>query len=308
MLRYWKDIPPLKSLLALEAVARHASFSQAAEELNVSQSAISHAVNTAESFLGAVLVDRTTRPVSLTADGRTYIATLASCLTQLATQGRALRPVKPRNTLTISCNLAYGNYWLMPRLKSFHETWPDLQVNLVTTYQGLASLDDGIDIAVRFGDGNWPGCISHLLLRERILPVATPDYIARHGKVREPCDLLVHNLLHAVSVEWSWYDWTQWFEHFGIQSPALPGPSFDNHLLMMQAALAGRGVALGWVGTASDFLQHGQLVKVLDQPVILPTGLYAVTRAGRDPHVAPFIEWITAMATAEAEGITCPFL
>lgn len=308
MMRFWKHIPPLKSLLALEATARHASFSAAAEELNVSQSAVSHAVTTAEGFLGVALVDRATRPIGLTPAGKAYVATLASCLTQLAAEGRALGRAKSRNVLTISCNLAYANYWLMPRLRLFHQAFPDLEVNLVTTYQGLASLDEGIDVAVRFGDGNWPGCSAHLLLAERILPVATPDYLAQHPPVRRPEDLLCHTLLDALSQERSWYDWAQWFAHFGIPAAELPGPSFDNHLFLMQAALAGRGVALGWIGTASDFLRNGQLVKVLDRPVILPTGLYAVTRARKDPRTEPFVGWITAMAGAEAPTLTAPFL
>ena len=307
MMRFWKHIPPLKSLLALEATARHASFSAAAEELNVSQSAVSHAVTTAETFLGVALIDRGTRPVSLTPAGKSYVATLVPCLTQLAAEGRALRKTRPRNALTISCNLANAIYWLMPRLRSFHQAHPKMQVNLVTTYQGLAALDDGIDVAVRFGDGDWPGCTAHRLLGERILPVATPDYLARHAPVRGPEDLLRHTLLNAPSAERSWYDWAQWFDHFGVSAGELPGPTFDNHLLMMQAALAGRGVALGWIGTASDFLRQGQLVKVLDRPVILQSGLYAVTRARHEPGAAMFVDWITAMAAEEGAALAAPF-
>lgn len=308
-MRYWKYIPSLKSLLALEATARHASFSSAAEELNVSQSAVSHAVTAAETFLGVQLIDRTARPISLTVEGEAYLSTLTGCLNQLAVEGRSLHRARSRNTLTISCNLAYANYWLLPRLKSFHVTYPDRQVNLVTTYQGLASLEDGIDVAVRFGDGNWRDCTSYLLFQERIVPVATPDYVERNQRINKPADLLDHTLLHALSLERSWYDWHQWFEHFDVPpSGNLPGPTFDNHLLMMQAALSGQGVAMGWIGTASDFIRQGQLVKVLDSPVILDAGLYAVVRKKRDQQIEPFINWITSMATAEAETLSAPFV
>lgn len=308
-MRYWKHIPPLKSLLAVEATARLASFSAAAEELNVSQSAISHAVTTAETFLGVQLFDRTTRPISLTDEGRTYVITLTSCLGQLAAEGKSLGRGRARQTLTISCNLAYSHFWLFPRLKGFHSAYPDRQVNLVTTYQGLASLDDGIDVAVRFGDGSWPNCISHLLFKERIVPVATPDYARRNPAVHSPADLKDHTLLHALSLERSWFDWNQWFDHYGISlKSGLPGPTFDNHLLMMQAALSGRGIALGWIGTASELIRHGQLTKVFDQPIVLSTGLYAVVRNRRDPYVEPFVNWITSMAADEAEAMVEPFL
>ncbi|MCV3211692.1 LysR substrate-binding domain-containing protein [Mesorhizobium sp. YC-39] len=298
----------MKSLLAVEATSRHASFSAAAEELNVSQSAISHAVTAAEAFLGVQLIDRTTRPISLTTEGKIYMATLRNCLNQLATESDALRRSKTRNALTISCNLANANYWLLPRLKLFHLEYPKLQVHLVTTYQGLASLDDGIDIAVRFGDGNWPNCTSHLLFRERIVPVASPDYLERNPPVHQAADLLDHTLLHAMSLERSWYDWNQWFEQFGLlPSAGLPGPSFDNHLLMMQAALNGRGVALGWIGTAYEFIRQGQLVKVIDLPVILREGLYVVIRNRHDPQIECFVDWITSMTAAEAETLRAPF-
>ena len=308
-MKYWKHIPPLPALLALEAAARHASFSAAAKELNVSQSAVSHAVSSAETFLGAQLFDRTTRPISLTAEGKTYVATLVSCLSQLAAEEKSLRRGRQRHTLTISCNLAYSHFWLFPRLKNFHAAWPDRQVNLVTTYQGLASLDEGIDVAVRFGNGDWPGCTSHLLLKERIVPVATPEYIARTPVVRCPADLKDHVLLHTLSQERSWFDWYQWFDHFDVPlDQGLRGPTFDNHLLMMQAALVAGGVALGWIGTSSELIREGRLVKMLEEPIILDTGLYAVTRNRRDPHVEPFVKWITALAVAEADLMLKPFV
>ncbi|MFZ1481223.1 MAG: LysR substrate-binding domain-containing protein [Paracoccaceae bacterium] len=308
-MRYWRQIPPLKSLLALEAVARHQSFSRAAKELNVSPSAVSHAVTTAETFLGATLIDRSSRPITLTSEGKSYVATLASCFAQLAAEGQALRRRKARNVLTISCNLAYANYWLLPRLKGFHAAHPDMQVNMVTTYQGLASLDDGIDVAIRFGRGDWPGVTSRLLFQERIVPVASPDYMERNAPILRPADLLDHALLHALSIERSWYDWHQWFGHFGVAAPATPpGPTFDNHLMMIQAALSGRGVALGWIGTASDFLRQGQLVKVFDDSIVLQDGLHAVVRDSTDHRVEMFVRWITAVSESEIEDLQAPFL
>lgn len=293
MMHYWKTIPPLKALLAVEAVARLRSFTRAGEELNTSQSAVSHAVTQAESFLETKLFDRSARPIALTADGTEYIASLSTCLAQLSADTQALRRRNEGNILTISCNLAYGNYWLLPRLKEFHAAHPDIQVNMVTAFHGLSSLDPGIDVAIRFGRGSWPGCQAQLLFREQILPVASPGYIEQTGAASNPQDLLHDTLLHARSNDKSWYDWAQWFSYFGVTpvSP-LPGPSFDNHLLMMQAALSGRGVALGWIGTATDFLREGQLVPMFRKPVLLEDGLFAVTRDPRAPRVSAFLNWI----------------
>lgn len=300
MMNYWKTIPRLKSLLAIEAVARLRSFTRAGEELQTSQSAVSHAITEAEQFLETRLFDRSARPVTLTAEGAAYVATLSACLGQLSAETTALRQSKRANTLTISCNLAYGNYWLLPRLKAFHEAHPELQVNMVTTYQGLASMEEGIDVAIRFGRGNWPGLAAYHLFSEQILPVASPVYVAESDVVTTPESLRQHVLLHAHSMDKTWYDWGQWFRHFDVaHTETLPGPTFDNHLLMMQAALSGRGVALGWIGTANEFLREGQLVPVLQQPLVLPTGLYAVTRERVDERITTFLDWVRAYTSSE---------
>ena len=293
-MQYWKTIPPLKCLLAVEATARLRSFTRAGEELNISQSAVSHAVTLAEEFLDTRLFDRSARPIAVTSEGADYVASLSLCLAQISADSQAIRQRRQENVLTISCNLAYGNYWLLPRLKAFHEAFPDIQVNMVTTFQGLASFDSGIDVAIRFGRGSWPDCQAHLLFREQILPVAAPAYMNNAPKAFSPPDLLRHALLHARATERSWYDWQQWFQHFGVVSGNnLPGPTFDNHMSMMQAALSGRGVALGWIGTAVDFLSEGQLEPLLRTPVVLDDGLFAVVRNRRNPRADSFLEWIT---------------
>lgn len=299
-MQYWKTIPPLKSLFAIEATARLRSFTRAGEELNTSQSAVSHAVTQAEEFLNTRLFDRSARPIAVTSEGAEYVASLSLCLAQMASDAQALHQRRQENVLTISCNLANGNYWLLPRLKAFHEAFPDIQVNMVTTFHGLASFDSGIDVAIRFGNGSWPDCEAHLLFREQILPVAAPSYESSAIKVSAPADLLKHTLLHARAMERSWYDWPQWFKHFGVAcGSTLPGPSFDNHLLMMQAAISGRGVALGWIGTAIDFLREGQLRPLLRTPVVLENGLYAVVRNRRNSRVDSFLGWITSYAADE---------
>lgn len=298
-MRYWQFIPPLKSLLAVEATARCGSFSRAAVELNVTQSAVSHLVGQAEDYLGARLFDRASRPIRLTREGQRYVVGLVSGLDILKAEGQHLREPKPAKMLTVSSNLGYGNFWLLPRLKLFHERHPDVTVNLVTTYQGLAELTDGIDVAVRFGKGDWADCRSRLLYRERIVPVASASYLEQAPKIRSSKDLLKHTLLHAHAIDKSWFDWNQWFDHFGVACPkTLQGPTFDNHVLMMQAALTGGGVALGWRGTARDFVRKQQLFEVLPDEITVNGGLYLVTHRSRrsTPALESFVSWLLEVA------------
>lgn len=301
-MRYWRHIPPLKTLLAVEATARCGSFSKAAAELNVTQSAVSHLVGHAEKYLGARLFDRASRPIRLTLEGQRYVGGLVAGLDILKAEGQHLQDRQAAQTLTVSCNLGNGNFWLLPRLKRFHERHPDITVNLVTTYQGLAELTDGIDVAVRFGKGEWADCHSQLLYRERIVPVASATYLDHASPIRRPKDLLKHTLLHAHAIDKTWFDWNQWFEHFDVVCPAtLPGPGFDNHVLMMQAALTGAGVALGWKGTAGDFVRKRQLVEVLSDTIDVDGGLYLVTKRNAYPSraLASFSAWLQEEAEAD---------
>ena len=299
-MKYWQHVPPLRVMLAVEATARLGSFSKAAAELNVTQSAISHLVTQAEDFLSAELFDRHSRPVRPTGVGQRYANALVSGLAIIRSEGEALRRGKNANGLTVSCNLAYANYWLLPRLKEFHEVHPGITVNMVTAYQGLPELSDAIDVSVRFGRGQWPECRAELLLCEFIVPVASPVYTERARAITAPRDLLGHLLLHARSDDRTWFDWNQWFACFGVRANSLPGPHFDNHLTMMQAALAGEGVALGWIGTASEFVRAGQLVELFDEKIPADGGVYLVWRSAMalSPAAQAFSRWLLARVAA----------
>lgn len=295
-MKYWKHIPPLRAMLAVEATARLGSFSKAADELNVTQSAVSHLVGQAEEFLDTRLFERQSRPVVLTAEGRRYVAALVSGLNVIRAEGEMLQRTRAANTITVSCNLAYANFWLLPRLKQFHEIHPGITLNMVTAYQGLPELSGEIDLSVRFGKGSWADCDARLLLAEWIVPVASPGYIEKSLPIGQPCDLLKHTLLHARADDRSWYDWNQYFDHYQVEHPHnLPGPHFDNHLMMMQSALAGSGVALGWIGTASEFVRLGQLVELFPEKIEADGGLYLVWRNDRPlaKAAAIFADWLT---------------
>jgi LysR family glycine cleavage system transcriptional activator len=168
-------------MLAVEATARLGSFSKAACELNVTQSAVSHLVSQAETFLNTQMFQRQSRPVALTPEGRRYVDAVVAGLTIIRTEGEQLQQASRSDTLTMSCNLAYANFWLLPRLKEFHDLHPEITVNVVTAYQGLPPLTNGIDLSVRFGHGDWPECVAHLLFSEQIVPVASASHAEALG-------------------------------------------------------------------------------------------------------------------------------
>ncbi len=298
-MKFWEHIPPLKAMLAVEATARFGSFSKAASELNVTQSAVSHLVGQAEAFLNTQLFLRQSRPVQLTPGGRRYVDAIVSGLNIIRAEGEQLQRTAARaDTLTVSCNLAYANFWLLPRLKEFHDLHPEITVNVVTAYQGLPPLTNGIDISVRFGNGDWPECVAHRLFSEQIVPVASASYAESLKMVQNPADLLDQTLLHARADDKSWFDWQQWFQHFGVSVKGnLPGPVFDNHLMMMQAALAGSGIALGWIGTASEQVKRGQLVELFPEKIDADGGVYLVSREATawNKAAALFATWLMSM-------------
>ncbi|AZO07898.1 LysR family transcriptional regulator [Mesorhizobium sp. M3A.F.Ca.ET.080.04.2.1] len=296
-MKYWRHVPPLRVMLAIEATARLESVSKAAIELNVTQSAVSHLLTQAEDFLAVRLFDRQSRPVRTTAEGKRYVSALVAGLDIIRLEGEALQRGRNADSLTVSCNLAYANFWLLPRLKEFHEIHPQITVNMVTAYQGLPELSERIDLSVRFGKGNWADCDAELLLSELITPVASPAYLARSPTVETPRELTKHLLLHARADDKTWFDWEQWFDHYGIKTNSLPGPHFDNHLTMMQAALAGEGIALGWIGTATEFVRAGQLVELFDDKIQADGGIYLVWRRNIPLSTAAktFAKWLLAM-------------
>jgi LysR family transcriptional regulator, glycine cleavage system transcriptional activator len=185
-MKYWQHIPPLKAMLAVEATARLGSFSKAASELNVTQSAVSHLVNQAEAFVNTQLFQRQLRPVQLTPEGRRFVEAIVAGLSIIRAEGEALQRTVNSDTLTVSCNLAYANFWLLPRLTEFQDLHPDVTVNVVTAYQGLPPLTNGIDLSVRFGNGDWPETVAHLLFAEMIVPVASVSYVESLEVVRSP--------------------------------------------------------------------------------------------------------------------------
>ncbi len=286
------DLPPLNALRAFECAARHLNFTRAAEELCVTQAAVSHQVRNLEDYLGMKLFRRSHRQLVLTEDGQIFATTVRESLTQISNASRRLRADRGSACITVSLLPSFASRWLVPRLWGFRDRYPDIEVRL-SAFEWLVDFErDGVDLAIRYGRGQWAGCESRLLMRERIFPVCSPDFLKRHGPVTNARDLLKLNLLHD---DYARQDWSQWFEMAGLSgvSPSL-GLRFSHTSLMLESAEEGQGVALAQEPLVQGELAKGRLVRLLDEAIDGDYSYWAVTpaRGSLNPSVERFRDWL----------------
>lgn len=197
-------LPPLNTLRLFEAAGRHCSFKLAAEELNVTPSAVSHGIQTLEDWLGVPLFVRGHRSLELTSAGRAYLPRVRDALAQLASATEAVPGRRPTGKLSVSVAPTFGLRWLVPNLHRFHERHPDIEVTLDTSLRPVEFPRDGIDIAIRMGRGDWPDLYALCLVVEELVPVCSPDMAASIVSV---ADLRSRTLLHVVNVSEDWAVW-----------------------------------------------------------------------------------------------------
>ncbi|MFC6673002.1 transcriptional regulator GcvA [Marinobacterium aestuariivivens] len=290
------QLPPMSSLIAFEAAARHLSFTRAAEELHLTQAAISRQIRQLEENLGLALFTRSHRAVRLTAEGRKFQHTVATALELLATAAGDLRHAKPHSPLSIAADLSIAAFWLMPRLPRFREAHPGIDIRVIASDDNTDRLEDGVDIAIQYGDeGGWPRYRRDYLLDEEVFPVCSPAYLARFPWLKEPADLLQTTLLHHEDEHWDWMDWRNWLASQGIR---LTGQRQDlqinNYPLLIQAAIAGQGVALGWRHLLDDLLASGLLVRPIAASLRTRRGYYLITpdTDRLSPNAQRFCDWV----------------
>jgi LysR family glycine cleavage system transcriptional activator len=279
--------PSLRSIAAFEAAARHASFTKAADELNLTPGAISHAIKALEERLGQRLFDRTGRAVALTAAGLTLAAKVRVSLGLLSDAFETM-PWRSLDRLVISTTGSIAQKILLPNLDRLQGACSGARLD-IRTPDALADFDEGIDVAIRFGPGGWRGLQSRPLARERLFPVVSPDYRDRDWP-RTQAELGDHLVIHH-----SESGWRLWLD------PAQPGPTgsggslhLDNHLLVIEAAAAGHGVALVRERIAADDLRSGRLIRILDRSVPAEYSYWAVWSASSPklPLIGAFVDVI----------------
>ena len=262
-----RELPPLNSLRAFESAARHLSFQKAADELHVTPAAISHQIKGLEDRLGAPLFRRMTRALALTEAGKASLPFIGDGLDFLADGWRRMRIDDGAGFLTVSVSPTIAANWIVPRLPTFTDRYPDVRVRMDTTL-GLADFDrDGVDIAVRFGPGGYPDLVSECLISEEIIAVCCPDLMEGPHPIREQADLRHHNLLHT---DWDSAvpqpDWRMWLTTAGVvdQVDWRRGPVFTLHAVALAAAMEGQGVTLSSRFIVEEQLKSGELVAPFD--------------------------------------------
>jgi len=307
--------PPLKAVRYFESAARHLSFSKSAEELNVTHSAISHQIKALEEWIGQPLFERTGRALRLTEAGRQFLPPVRSAFRQLTEAAQDLRQANRGGPLTVSVLPSLASKWLVPRLYDFRAKHPEIEVRISATDRVEQIGQGGIDIAIRYGRGRWPGVDSELLLQDDLFPICSPALLDGDPPLRQPSDLQHFNLLNDSTWEAARFDfWHHWLAQAGVTGLELKGGfSFNYSNLLVQAAVDGLGIALGNTLLAGDDLKAGRLVKPFDITVSLDTAYYVVyvrdalkrqkIRAFRDwlvEQIAPFRE--AGIAVADSSG------
>jgi LysR family glycine cleavage system transcriptional activator len=298
---------PLNALRALETCARCLSFTKAAEELRVTQAAVSHQIKVLEGYLGVRLFLRLGRGVRLTPEGESYFIAVREALTHLDEATVKLRAGRGRSSITCSIATTIAMRWLVPRLGSFSLQYPDTTIRLDITERFVNFASETVDIAIRYGTGRWPGLVRDLLFREVLVPVCSPQLLKGKRSLARIEDLKNYTLLHAAA---SLFDWQHWLAaHNATQIDSKKGLIFDQPHLALQAAADGLGIAMADRRLTQRELITGTLMIPFEGGLSRTEGYYVVgTRAARDSlDAGRFWRWLLAEASAGLSGYAAPF-
>ncbi len=295
MNRLGKALPPLASLLPFEAAARHQSFTRAAEELHLTQTAISRQIRSLEENLGVKLFERRNRAVFLTEAGRELSHAVTAGLEGIAARAQELRAPRRDREVLFSVELYLAVYWLMPRLSAFHQRHPRIELKVAAGTRPLAESTEQFDLAIQCSDrasGAHPCVFS---AEERIYPVCSPAYLGDRTLPLPLEALQDERLLHFQGEPGDWIDWREWMRR--QERPlrlAGKGTAFDSYPVMIQAAVAGHGIALGWQRGLASLVRSGDLVRPFRESLVLPQGISLYRRLGAPPRpeVAALQAWV----------------
>lgn len=281
-------LPPLNALRLFEASARLLSFKNAADELLLTPSAVSHGIQSLEQWLGVLLFTRTPKGLVLTRAGASYYPAVQAALEMLAENSARISSHQPRRHLRISAAPTFARHLLMPVLNEFQDIHPDIAVEIDTSQDYVDLDEDGADIAIRMGKGNWSGLVAEELLRETLVPVCAPQRRAEFA-ARDLEDL---PLIHVTSVS---EDWVRWAAASGRKlSSARQGLRFDTLQMAFDAAARGLGVAIGRRPLVDAELEAGRLVALWMPEVPCETAhwLVSVEKKANEPAVEALRTWI----------------
>lgn len=291
---------PVGPLRAFDVAARNLNLTAAAEEMNVTHAAVSRQVKQLEQRLGVKLFERLPRGLKLTAHGALLAEGTREAFDRLESALEDVSLPTVRRKFTISTFASFAARWLAPRVQSFSHLFPDADLRVLTTTRLVDFGRDDVDVAIRFGSGHYPGLHVVQLFQPRDVVVCAPELLKR-TPLRTLADLKKHTLLH----ENSYHSWTRWLESTGVKGVnPHDGILCGDRNSMLQAALAGQGVALTSGLFAEADLAAGRLVKVFTNEVTTEFAIYAVClpRRLKDPMIAGAIEWLVREAGTSTDG------
>ncbi|WP_301098458.1 transcriptional regulator GcvA [Otariodibacter sp.] len=287
-----KKLPPLNALKAFESAARHLNFTKAAEELFVTQAAVSHQIKLLEDFLNVKLFHRKNRLLELTELGNQYFDDIRPLLEHIATATDKIRQKNNRQVLTISVPQTFGMHWLVPRLNDFHQKFPDIEVRIKGVDQDEGLLGKEIDVAIYYGTGHWQNVESVRLNESPLVILASPEYLEQYP-VNGPDDLIGKTLLHVFSRN----KWKRVIEHFGLLSEIdidEIGTMFSHTFMALQAAMHQQGIAIANKIVAQHELEQGHLIEPFSTGLYDEKSFYVVypPEMSEITKVKYFVEWI----------------
>ncbi len=288
-----RQLPQLNAVKVFEAAARHGSFARAAEELHVTPAAVSQQIKLLEDYLGTALFRRG-KKLALSEPAETMLPLISEALDQIERAVIRVRTPPADGPLILSTPPAFASHWLIPRMDAFHTRHPDIELHLMATRRLVDFALEDVDMAIRFGSGDYPGLQVERLTRESIVAVAAPKIASA---IDSPADLLNYNLLQDQwhTREGLFPDWPTWLATLGISADGnLRIRHYGDASLALQAAVSGLGVALIWKSLAQEELKSGRLVQLLGQAIPTSLGYHLVTPRNRAnlPKVTAFRNWL----------------
>jgi LysR family transcriptional regulator, glycine cleavage system transcriptional activator len=303
-----RALPSLELIRGFEAAARLSSFTRAAEELFITQSAVSRQVQALEEHLGTALFERHHRAIRLTHAGELLYRAASQALLLLTDTAARIRQEGAHRSVTVSCTFGFASLWLVPRLMDFRERHPDVDVRIAANNKIVDIERERMEVAVRYCTADMVPPGTPRLFGEEVFPVCSPALLERRGKpLRSPLDLQRHVLLHHEGADQHWPtgSWSAWLE--AVQLPNLEPAGalrFDQYDQLIQAAIEGQGVALGIGALVKRHLRQGRLVAPFEQKSSSPRGYYLVVarHASSRAEVAAFRTWLMRAARRDAQS------
>ena len=293
-----RRLPALNALKSFEAAARHESFTRAAEELCVTQGAVSHQVKSLEQELGVKLFNRERQRLVITESGRQYLAVVRDAFDRLAIGTERLLQRQNAGALTISTSPDFAAKWLVHRLGRFAEAHPDIDLRISATMHHVDFAREEVDLAVRHGDGNWPGLHVERLCAEQLFPVCSPKLLDGRHRLSKAADVLKFPILHLDTSK----DWSRWFEAAGVpEADHSRGLVLNRASMLIDAAIDGQGIALARTALAACDLLNGRLVRPFAKTLRLSKNYWIVCPKATAmlPKIKTARDWLLAEAAED---------